>query len=230
MAPSLTYVIPDLHGRFDLLTAAVARIVAHAAGQAATVVTLGDYIDRGPDSSRVIERLMGWQSENLRLVALKGNHEEMMWQTCTEALDAGWWVGNGGDQTLLSYGQMPAEPPNLLLVPRRHLEWIAGLPLLHADKHRVYVHAAVDPVVPLDQQSSKILLWKRYPDGFDRGHGDRHVVHGHEAMVKGPVVMKHRTNLDAMAWKAGRLIVAVFEDQKPGGAVQFIDVTGLPAS
>jgi serine/threonine protein phosphatase 1 len=50
MATGLTYAIPDLHGRLDLLTSALAKIVAHAGGRAATVVTLGDYIDRGPDS------------------------------------------------------------------------------------------------------------------------------------------------------------------------------------
>jgi serine/threonine protein phosphatase 1 len=88
------------------------------------------------------------------------------------------------------------------------------------------VHAAVDPAASLDQQTSKILLWKRYPDGFDRGHGDRHVVHGHHAIEKGPIVLKHRTNLDAMAWKTGRLVVGVFEDERPGGASQFLEVFG----
>jgi len=46
----LTYVIPDLHGRRDLLDAALARIETHAAGAALTLVVLGDYVDKGPDS------------------------------------------------------------------------------------------------------------------------------------------------------------------------------------
>lgn len=122
MAPGLTYAIPDLHGRLDLLTSALAKIVAHAGGRAATVVTLGDYIDRGPDSCGVIDHLMAWQSSNLPLLALKGNHEEMMWRTCTELPDPGWWIANGGDRTLLSYGQPPDQPPNLLVVPPSRLD------------------------------------------------------------------------------------------------------------
>jgi serine/threonine protein phosphatase 1 len=226
MTPGLTYAIPDLHGRLDLLTSTLAKIVAHAGGRAATVVTLGDYIDRGPDSCGVIDHLMAWQSSNLRLVALKGNHEEMMWRTCTELPDPGWWIANGGDRTLLSYGQPPDQPPNLLVVPPRHLDWIAGLPLLHVDQYRVFVHAAVDPGRPLDQQDPRTLLWERYRDDFDGGYGDRHIVHGHDAMVKGPLVMKHRTNLDTMAWKTGRLVVGCFEDSKPGGAREFLEVLG----
>jgi serine/threonine protein phosphatase 1 len=47
---SLTYVIPDLHGRFDLLREALAKIVDHAAGSTGTLVALGDYVNKGPDS------------------------------------------------------------------------------------------------------------------------------------------------------------------------------------
>jgi Calcineurin-like phosphoesterase len=54
---SKTYAIADLHGRFDLLEMALARIAEHVQPPA-TVVTLGDYVDRGPDSREVIERLM----------------------------------------------------------------------------------------------------------------------------------------------------------------------------
>jgi serine/threonine protein phosphatase 1 len=115
----------------------------------------------------------------------------------------------------LSYGQTPGQPPNLRVVPPRHLDWIVQLPLLHVDQCRVFVHAAVHPVRPLDQQDPSILLWKRYPDDFDAGCGGRHIVHGHQAVAKGPMVMKHRTNLDTMAWKTGRLVIGFFEDNQP---------------
>ena len=64
---TLTYAIPDIHGRLDLFDAAIDAIENHATGQCATIVTLGDYIDRGPDSRRVIERLMNWRSINASL-------------------------------------------------------------------------------------------------------------------------------------------------------------------
>jgi serine/threonine protein phosphatase 1 len=99
---------------------------------------------------------------------------------------------------------------------------------MHVDRHRVFVHAAVDPEIPLDRQSEQTLLWKRYPDGFDLGHGRRHVVHGHHADPKAPIVTKGKTNLDGLAWMTGRLVVGVFEDDRPGGASEFLEVVGQP--
>ena len=149
---TITYAIPDLHGRIDLLESAIDRVVAHSGGAPAMVVTLGDYVDRGPDNRQVIERLMGWTSDKLKLVALKGNHEAMMLEACNNLAELGWWIGNGGDRTLASYGSDNCDPRN---VPSEHLNWIANLPLMHVDQHRVFVHAAVDPTISLHQQSEQ---------------------------------------------------------------------------
>src|SRR5205823_15021870 len=105
-AMSKTYAIADLHGRLDLLEMALAKI-ADDAEPPTTLVTLGDYVDRGPDSRQVIERLMaGLGPKGWRLISLKGNHEDIMWQTCRRKVpDCGWWLTNGGGATLISYGQ-----------------------------------------------------------------------------------------------------------------------------
>jgi serine/threonine protein phosphatase 1 len=227
---SLTYAIPDLHGRLDLLEAAIERIIEHAAGRPSTVVTLGDYVDRGPSSRQVIERLIGWRPDRLIPVHLKGNHEAMMWETCCNYAEPGRWAINGGGRTLESYGQSADQPADLRIVPPAHLQWIAALSLMHVDRHRVFVHAAVDPDVPLDRQSEQTLLWKRYPEGFDRGHGRRHVVHGHHANPAAPIVTSGKTNLDGLAWKTGRLVVGVFWDDRPGGASEFLEIVGPAAA
>ena len=224
-----TYAIPDLHGRIDLLEAALTKIFEHSRGAVSTIVTLGDYVDRGPNSCEVIQRLMNWRDDKVRLVSLKGNHEAMMWETCNRLAELDWWIRNGGDQTLVSYGQDPGRAPDPRIVPHAHLEWIADLDLMHVDRHRVFVHAAVDPDIPLDKQSEQTLLWKRYPKQDGRGHGRRHVVHGHHADPAGPIVTISRTNLDALAWKTGRLVIGVFEDDRPGGASDYLEVVG-PAS
>src|SRR6266436_9156613 len=223
---TLTFAIPDIHGRLDLLDAAVEKIIERSAGSRATIVTLGDYVDRGPDSRQVIERLMGWKSESTTLVTLKGNHEAMMWQTCNNLAELTWWIGNGGDQTLKSYGQTSQQDFDPRIVPQAHLQWISGLALMHVDQHRVFVHAAVDPNVPLDRQSEQTLLWKRYSEGFKQGHGHRHVVHGHHANPAAPIVTGGKTNLDGLAWKTGRLLVGVFEDDQPGGASEVLEIIG----
>ena len=88
-----TYAIADLHGRYDLLSEAVTKIVEHSkSDRPATIITLGDYVDRGPKSRQVIERLMDWGSLDMKLVCLKGNHEDIMWQCCRQPIkvDGGW--------------------------------------------------------------------------------------------------------------------------------------------
>jgi serine/threonine protein phosphatase 1 len=222
-AVSRTYAIPDLHGRCDLLNAAIERILDHSRGVAAKAVTLGDYIDRGPESRQVMERLVNWSSKALPLVALKGNHEAMMWECCKNLSETGWWLKNGGDQTLSSYGQSAATL-QVSAVPAAHLDWIARLPSMHVDEHRIFVHAGVEADIPLNHQSDQILLWKRYPDAFKKGHGRHHVVHGHDAKPDGPILTKGRTNLDTLAWKTGRLAIGVFEDGIPGGPSEILEI------
>jgi serine/threonine protein phosphatase 1 len=226
---SFTYVIPDLHGRRDLLDSAFDRIADHAAGAPATIILLGDYIDRGPDSRQVLERLIGFRSAQFRLIPLKGNHEEMMWQACNKLADPNWWIDNGGDTTLGSYRELEVGADRAtIVVPRSHLRWVADLALMHVDQHRVYVHAGVDPAIPLYQQRERTLLWKLYPQGYSQGHGRRHVVHGHQANPEAPIVTHGKTSLDSLAWKTGRLVVGIFDDDQPGAASDYLEILGQP--
>jgi serine/threonine protein phosphatase 1 len=226
MTLSLTYAVPDLHGRLDLFDRAVAAIRAHAKGAAATIVTLGDYVDKGPESRQLIDRLMNWREPALRLVALKGNHELMMWQACNGLLEPERWIRNGGDATLASYG---AEVHNAqAAIPKSHLLWMSLLPLMHVGRHRIFVHAAVDPILPLSRQTESTLLWKRYPSGFEKGHGRRHVVHGHDGTLAAPLVCRNRSNLDGLAWRTGRLVVGIYDNDRTGSAVDNLEIPGSP--
>jgi serine/threonine protein phosphatase 1 len=161
---SKTYAIADLHGRFDLLEMALACI-AERAEPPATLVTLGDYVDRGPDSRKIIERLMaGPGRDGWRLICLKGNHEDIMWQTCRRLPDVDWWLTNGGGATLISYAQHKGDQADVAVVPAAHLDWIEQLPLMHVDAHRVFVHAGIDPNCSLDEQDAEDVIWKLYRD------------------------------------------------------------------
>ena len=220
---SLTYVIPDIHGRYDLLSDALTDISARSGGEAGAIVTIGDYVDKGPDSKAVIDRLLRGVADGWRFVALKGNHDAMMVQALRDPAKMPSWMAKGGDAALASYGGDPAA------VPQTHIAWLDQLRLMHVDAHRVYVHAGVDPETPLDRQSEATLLWKRYPKGFAGGFGNLHVVHGHDNFPDGPLLFEGRTNLDTLAWRTGRLTVGVFDDDRPGGPVDFIVVRGPPA-
>lgn len=99
-----------------------------------------------------------------------------------------------------------------------------ALPAIHTDAHRVYVHAGVDPAMPLRAQAEKTLLWKRYSKGKPAGHGALHVVHGHDPDDDGPILYKGRTAMDTRAWATGRLVIGVFDDAVAGGPVDMIEL------
>jgi serine/threonine protein phosphatase 1 len=218
----LTFAVADLHGRYDLFLEALEKIEDYA--DEGTVVFLGDYIDRGPQSAHILKALRGGtDAEDWDWVVLRGNHEEMMY-VCIQGIEKlGWWYGNGGIATMESYANLSADP-------YEDLPWIHDLPLYYEDKHRIFVHAGIDPQVPMDKQKSDNLMWKIYNGNTWVGHEPtgKHVCHGHDQHAKGPLseVGKWggRTALDTFAWKTGRLVVAVFDDETPGGPVDYIEI------
>jgi serine/threonine protein phosphatase 1 len=220
---SKTYVIPDIHGRYDLLCDGLAEIAARSEGEAAVTVMIGDYVDKGPQSKEVVDRLLSGAGDAFTLIALKGNHDAMMVEALRNPAKMAAWIAKGGDAALASYGGDPAR------VPQTHIDWLDGLRLMHLDAHRLYVHAGVDPSIPLDRQDEETLLWKRYPKGYPDGFGQLHVVHGHDNCPEGPLLYEGRTNLDTLAWRTGRLTIGIFDDDRPGGPVEFILIRGAPA-
>src|SRR5262249_52357538 len=143
------YAIGDIHGRFDLLGLAL-EAIGDLAEQDARLVFLGDYVDRGPQSRQVVEKLMELCASD-RVVCLRGNHEELMVLGLTgDPQDALMWMVNGGQATVESYGGE---------FPRRHLKWMADLPVTYETEHQFFVHAGVRPGVPLDKQDPEEMVW-----------------------------------------------------------------------
>jgi serine/threonine protein phosphatase 1 len=221
---SHTFVIPDIHGRLDLLCEGLVEIAARTQGERNTIVAIGDYVDKGPASKGVIDRLLSGAGEGFHLVTLKGNHDAMMVRALRDSSKMADWLAKGGDAALASYGGDPAN------VPPAHIDWLDRLRRFHVDAHRLYVHAGVDPEISLDRQREDILLWKRYPKGYSGGFGNLHVVHGHDNCPDGPLLYQGRTNLDTLAWRTGRMTIGVFDDDRPGGPVDIIVIQGTPAA
>jgi serine/threonine protein phosphatase 1 len=230
-----TYAVGDIHGRLDLLKSAVEAIVEHAKGERFRMVFLGDYVDRGPDSRRVIELLMNLQRVG-PVVCLKGNHEELMLKAVVERVEGTLpvWLENGGRATLRSYGLEPDLEASDR-IPSEHVRWLSSLPLTTADPHRIYVHAGFAPGVALHRQKEHTCLWIR--ERFLQSHpGDfeAHVVHGHTPLWSGkpdpaePELLEHRTNLDTGAFATGVLSVGVFDAEVPGGPVEVLRIVGQP--
>jgi len=210
------YAIGDVHGCAERLGALHAAIAADwAAGPArhCVVIHLGDYVDRGPDSAAVLERLCGPPPvAGAESILLRGNHEAMM----LESLAAGpgtvaedLWLWNGGDATLGSYGAADAG----FALPARHHALLQGTRLHWQTGGYFFVHAGIDPRWPLEQQRERDLLWIREPFLSWPRSLPRVVVHGHTPS-RAPELRHHRIGIDTGAVAGGPLTCLVLEEAK----------------
>lgn len=155
-----TFVIGDIHGCVD----EVERLLDFLAPTAAdTFVFLGDYVDRGPSSRGVIDRLLQLQREGTRCVFLKGNHEDMFLAFLGyEGRYPDAFLINGGEATLRSYGLEGCTGPAVARhLPPEHLQFLQSLQLYHPEGEFLCVHGGLSPVRRLDEQVSEDLLWIR---------------------------------------------------------------------
>jgi serine/threonine protein phosphatase 1 len=225
------YAIGDIHGRSDLLQQLLARIVAHVSAKPAfrpILVFLGDYIDRGPSSRRVIDQLL-LLHEQLDVVFLKGNHENYLIQFLKNPRFLTDWLKFGGLDTLRSYGVLPnnysdsteqeylARSLSLILHQNRHDTFLSNLKNSFTCGDFFFVHAGVRPGVPLDQQSEKDLLEIRNDFLRHESHFGKIVVHGHTPVPQ-PDIRANRINIDTGAYATGQLSCLVIE----GDEIQFI--------
>jgi serine/threonine protein phosphatase 1 len=207
---SLTYAIGDVHGALHKLQNLVARCEQHAEDRPFRFVFLGDYIDRGPQSSGVVRFLIGLQlSIPQRVFTLAGNHETTVLAIIDGATPAEHWLWQGGEATLESYGVADARQ-----LPRDHVDWMRALRLSHDDGRRFFVHAGIDPDKPFDAQDEVDMVWIREPFLSDRRDHGRLIVHGHTPLSNGsPDLRSNRLNLDTGAGYGGPLTAAVFSTE-----------------
>jgi serine/threonine protein phosphatase 1 len=215
------YAVGDVHGCDRKLRAIHAAIAADFTARPishATLLHIGDYIDRGPDSARVVARILRRvPAPGLKTVHLMGNHEHMMLSALSDPGMAALWLHNGGDAALRSWKVIPATPPEewAALIPAAHLSFIAGLPLRHEAGSYLFVHAGIRPGVPLPDQSEHDLLWIREPFLSSTLPFGAVVVHGHTPGPD-PVVRANRVGIDTGAVAGGPLTCAVFEADRLG--------------
>ncbi len=170
-----TVVIGDIHGCLDALNSIIDAVAPSATD---TIVTVGDYVDRGPNSKGVIDRLLELRG-TCNLVALRGNHEDMMLEVLRGDTPPFHWLNHGGVQTMDSYGFVG----DLNCVPRAHREFLDNLPNYFENDTHFVVHANYDPDLPLDEQPDDLLRWVKLTQEVPGPHmsGKRAVVgHTHD--------------------------------------------------
>jgi serine/threonine protein phosphatase 1 len=217
---SLIYAIGDIHGRLDLLNPLLDKILDDAAtlgGGRPVIIFVGDYVDRGPDSRGVIDRIIALAATpGLEVRTLKGNHEEQLLSFLDDPRSGPPWMEFGGAQTLLSYGIVPPkgrtdmevwDEARLALakaLPPEHLQFLNGLELAITCGDYLFVHAGVRPGVPLNQQSERDLMWIREEFLAADRACDKVVVHGHTPEAS-PYVGRHRIGIDTGAYATATL-------------------------
>ncbi len=216
------YVVGDVHGCSAQLAALHGLIAADARarpGPRVTLVHLGDYIDRGPDSAAVLERLLGPPPvEGAQVVNLLGNHETMLLDAAEPDAHPGalpYWLENGGAATLASYDSDPDDPHWHRLVPAAHMAMLRRCRLLWGAGDYLFAHAGLRPQVPLDAQDPFDLLWIREPFLSWEGELPGVVVHGHTPSAQ-PVVRENRIGIDTGACFGGALTCLVLEAHRMG--------------
>lgn len=200
------FAIGDIHGCVDELARLLDAIPA-AAGDA--VVFVGDYIDRGPNSRAVIDRLIEWRAQTpARAVFLKGNHEDMALGYLGHGGQWGEaWLRNGGVATLRSYDADPHAPAADVRphVPPGHVEFMAACETYFEWGRYLVVHAGVRPGVPLAEQATEDLLWIR-EEFLDHPHDlDRTVVFGHTPYRRVVVELPYKIGIDTGCVYGGAL-------------------------
>lgn len=192
--------VGDIHGCSRALDTLLELV---APGPRDLIVTLGDYVDRGPDSAGVLDRLVRLHAAG-RLVALRGNHEQMMLSARDDphgpAADE--WLAVGGDATLASY--RVATPSD---VPAAHWAFIedACADYHETDTH-LFVHANAYPDLPLAEQPEYMLKWESFGEDTPPHESGKVMVCGHTPQKSGaPRSLGHAVCIDTWACGRGRL-------------------------
>jgi serine/threonine protein phosphatase 1 len=188
--------IGDIHGCTTALDALLALV---APTPEDLIITLGDYVDRGPDSRGAIDRLLKL-SKTHHLIALRGNHDIMMLDALRGEAPGAWW-SVGGSQTLASY-----QGGSLADVPESHRAFLERTRDWYETQTHFFVHANVDPARPLGEQNDGLLFWEQLHDMPLPHMSGKIMICGHTSQKTGvPLNLGHAVCIDTWVYGKGWL-------------------------
>jgi serine/threonine protein phosphatase 1 len=167
-----------------------------------TIVTLGDYINRGPDSRGVLDRLIKL-SNQCRLIPLLGNHDQMLLDVRSGKHPVYWLLDIGGTTTLDSYGR----GRGLDLIPDDHYEFLRGCLDYHETDTHIFVHANYFPDIPMSEQHVGMLRWESLRDMTPGPHDSgKTIIAGHTSQKSGEILdLGHLLCIDTYCYGGGWL-------------------------
>ena len=164
-----TFAIGDIHGCSVALRALIEYIGLE---EEDTLITLGDYVDRGPDSRGVVQQLIDLK-KRCNLVTLKGNHEQIMELSHQSRFDRLMWNNVGGGSTIISY---EVDCPNDF--PPEHRDFFENCQLYYETPTHIFVHGGLQPDFDMEDQDEDDLLWLRIDD-LQAHYSGKIIVCGH---------------------------------------------------
>jgi len=189
-----TFAIGDIHGCFQKLKGLMDRLDVNYDRD--TLIFLGDYIDRGPDSFQVVEYLIHLKSRARHALFLKGNHEEMLGDYLA-GLDRSLYLTNGGKAFFESYERQSGGRGEQA-IPQTHLDFFSDLELIHSIDEYIFVHAGLRPEVDMADQQIEDMLWIREPFIHSPYSFGKQIVFGHTPFTR-PLVMANKIGIDTGA-------------------------------
>ncbi|MCW2249595.1 serine/threonine protein phosphatase 1 [Azospirillum fermentarium] len=231
------YAIGDIHGELlllDRLLSLIADDAAHHPGRRIVLVFLGDYIDRGPNSQGVLDRLITGPLPGTDVRFLAGNHEAAMLDFIADPIANARWLDFGGAEAMASYGVRASvgirdrgrlkdlRDQFTDRLPDTHRCFLDGLEDYAVYGDYAFVHAGVKPGRALDRQRRDDLLWLREPFLSSPTRHEKVIVHGH-TIVETPEIRPNRIAVDTGAYATGVLSAIVLD-----GASRTFLSTGTP--
>ncbi len=186
-----TFVIGDVHGCHIALEVLLKQMEIKSQD---TVVMLGDLVDRGPGTKEVIDQLIRLK-DFCKLIFVMGNHEELLLDSYRGGTSEELWLKHGGREALDSYGGSYKD------IPSEHIAFLESGKEYWETEKEIFVHANLDPGVPLSKQTREWLRWTRLT-GFERSPDpDKRVFCGHTPQQNGmPLINENWICLDTWAY------------------------------
>lgn len=234
-----TIVFGDIHGHYKQLISLFKKVVkAGAMPEKDTFVFIGDYVDGGPDTKKVIQQLIDWKKQYPHWQMLYGNHEDLLLDALSERHpiygDYYLWYNQGGkdttdsyvrDSKLSIYERALVNPSDV--IPMKHIQFMKNLPTWYEDEYGFYVHGGIMPDMSIEENCRNTvrydMIWIRdqfIDSDYDWG---KKIIFGHTINWKGsyppykhlsPIVMKNKIGLDTFAHNVGRLTAIILPEEK----------------
>jgi serine/threonine protein phosphatase 1 len=172
--------IGDIHGCYNTLKALLELKIKITRDD--DIYFLGDLIDRGPESRKVIEYLIHLKQHDYNLYSVRGNHEDMFLKTLGDKSFMRIWFANGAEETLRSFNipeSKTGDFESLRLIPENCTNFIESLPYYYDLGDYLIVHAGFNFKSDNIFTDLNSMLWIRYMEYNADKASDKTIIHGH---------------------------------------------------